>query len=48
MRFDPKTLEAMFVLEGDPRYDPDAMNARSEAIYAGLPEPMRDGSRERG
>jgi hypothetical protein len=42
VRYDPKTLEAVFVLAGDPRYDPDAMNARSEARYAGLPEAARD------
>jgi hypothetical protein len=34
VRYDPKTRET--VLDGDPRYDPDAMNARSAAIFASL------------
>lgn len=47
VRYDPKSLECVFVLEGDPRYDVDAMNARSAAIRSGLPEAMRDGTYER-
>ena len=47
VRYDPGSLECVFVLEGDPRYDVDAMNVRSAAIRAGLPEAMRDGTYER-
>jgi hypothetical protein len=44
VRYDPQTQETVLVLEGDPRYDLDAMNARTAAIRAGLPEAARDGS----
>jgi hypothetical protein len=32
VRFDPKSLETVFDLEGDPRYDVDAMNARTAVM----------------
>jgi len=47
VRYDPQTLETVFVLEGDPRFDVDAMNARTAAIRANLPEAARDGSLSR-
>jgi hypothetical protein len=34
VRFDPKTKEVAFDLDGDPRYDPDAMQARAAALHA--------------
>ena len=44
VRYDPKTLETVFDLEGDPRYDVDALQAKNEAVRADLPEWQRDGS----
>lgn len=43
VRYDPRTLETVLVLEGDPRFDLEAMNARTAEIRAGLPEAARDG-----
>lgn len=44
VRYDPKSLETVFDLEGDPRYDVDALEAKNEATRADMPEWVRDGS----
>ncbi len=44
VRYDPKSLETVFVLDGDPRYDVKALEAKNDAQRSALPESMRDGS----